>query len=410
LQTTAARIDRILSWALEGDEFGKLVGELCEDLRASGVPLCRVSVNMRTLDPTIRAISYVWQPGTCVEPATAPHGYGDEGEAMYRRSPIARMIAAGRVEQRWRLDEAECWDDLPLLDELREQGATDYSLHLVAFGGATAASMPGLAVGISTDRPRGFAQSEIDDVKALLPALAAAAYRFSLTRIASEVLGVYLGSRSARRVLAGEVRRGMGRTITAAILLADLRSFTPLTDDAEPARVVEWLDEHLEAAGAPIEECGGEILKFLGDGLLAVFPVEEHGGDEGTACARALRAAEQALARTSLLNASRRVLDEPTLELDVALHFGEVIYGNVGTQRRLDFTVIGRAVNEASRIEELCDVLNRRLLMSGGFADRCGRPSQKLGRFQLRGLSHNIDVVSLMPPGERRATFPTQPQ
>jgi adenylate cyclase len=287
---------------------------------------------------------------------------------------------------------------MPLLAELRDQGATEYCLQLLPFGGAVAAAMPGLAFGFATDRPEGFSDADIAAVKELMPVLGLASYRFSMTRIASEMLGVYLGPGSARRVLAGEVRRGMGRTITAAILLADLRSFTPLTDGAEPMRVVEWLDEHLEAAGVPIENCGGEILKFLGDGLLAVFPVEKPGEDEQQACARALAAADQAIARTALLNASRRVLDEPTLDLDVALHFGEVVYGNVGTARRLDFTVIGRAVNEASRLEELCDRLDRRLLMSGAFATRCGRPTADLGRYQLRGLMHDIEVAAPLRP------------
>jgi len=184
----------------------------------------------------------------------------------------------------------------------------------------------------------------------------------------------------------------MGRIITAAILFADLRAFTPLADRFPPLRVVEWLDRHLEAAGGAIAARGGEILKLMGDGLLAVFPADEPGLTEEAACSQALAAAEDALARTAALDAELRRRDEPGLDLDIALHFGEVVYGNVGADRRLDFTVIGRAVNEASRLEELCERLDRFLLLSAPFAGRCGRPTASLGSFGLRGAGAEIEV------------------
>ena len=153
-----------------------------------------------------------------------------------------------------------------------------------------------------------------------MPAVGLASYRYMLARISSAILGVYLGERTARRVLAGEVRRGTGRTIEAAILLADLRGFTSLAGREAPARVVAWLDEHLEAIGEAVAAHEGEVLKFLGDGLLAVFPVEE-GTDDAEACRRALAAAERALAATDGLNARRLAAGEPELGLDLVLHY-----------------------------------------------------------------------------------------
>lgn len=388
-------VDLVLREAVASDDLGALLATACGRLLADGVPLRRASLGMRTIDPTVRALSYVWRrgaPGVAAE--AVAHGVGDEGEALYRRSPIAHLEAAGLAAHRWRLEAGEGCGAIPLLAELRAAGATDYVVRLVRFAGAAAgAALPGVALAFDTDRAGGFADGEVAACDALLPALGLAAHRAALGRIASELLGVYLGPATARRVLAGEVRRGRGRAIAAAILLADLRGFTALADRADPRRVVGWLDEHLEAVGAAVARHGGEVLKFLGDGLLAVFPADGPAA-EPDACGRALAAAEEALARTAALNAARarRAAGEPGLGLDVVLHHGEVVYGNVGAARRLDFTVVGRAVNEASRMELLCGRLDRNLLLSAAFAARCGRPTASLGRFPLRGVAGALEV------------------
>jgi adenylate cyclase len=389
-------VDHILREATDGDDLGGLVAAVGERLVAGGLPLWRFSLGMRAIDPTVRALSFVWRRGFGISSETVSHGVGDEGEAMYRRSPIAVLEAQGLTRRRWRLEiEGEGCLAIPLLAELRAQGGTDYLLRLIGFGGATAAALPGVALAAACDRPGGFADPEVAAFDRLLPALGLASYRFALARVASETLGVYLGPGTARRVLAGEIRRGQGRSITAAILLADLRGFTALTSRADPFQVVRWLDEHLDAVGEPVAEHGGEVLKFLGDGLLAVFAFGESGAIEADACRRALAAAEAALARTAALNAERRALGGPELALDVVLHRGDAVYGNVGAARRLDFTVIGRAVNEASRMEGLCERLGRPLLLSASFAACCGRPTTSLGRFALRGLEGEAEIMAL---------------
>ena len=166
--------------------------------------------------------------------------------------------------------------------------------------------------------------------------------------------------------------------------------------------MVTWLDEHLEVIGEAVAAGDGEVLKFLGDGLLAVFPVED-GTDDREACRRALAAAEQALAATDELNARRRTEGDPELGLDLVLHFGEVVYGNVGAARRLDFTVIGPTVNEASRIEALCTEFGRPLLLSNTFAARCGRTTTSLGRIALRGCAGETEVRELAAGPRRTA-------
>ncbi len=207
----------------------------------------------------------------------------------------------------------------------------------------------------------------------------------------------YLGPAAAARVLSGETRRGQSTVVPAAILLVDLRGFTALADRDDEGRalkVVGWLDEHFDALGEPVRRHGGEILKFLGDGFLAVFSMADRCAPPARP-APALAAAREALARNDELNAARRRRGLPVLAADIVLHFGPVVYGNVGTDRRLDFTVIGRAVNEASRIERLCDALDRPLLISDAFAGRCAAPLTEIGAFELRGIERAQRVWTL---------------
>ena len=387
-------IRELLETATRSDDAAELIELACAGLCELGVPLWRFSVGIQTIDPTVRAVSYVWLRDRGLSRETTPYIPGPDNDRPYLRSPIYALVRDGLTFRHWRLEHDEGCADVPLLAELRAAGATSYFLHIVRFSGEIAAAVPGVAIAMATDRPGGFTEADIASFVALLPALGLASYRYMLTRVSTAILGVYLGERTARRVLAGEVRRGTGRAIEAAILLADLRGFTSLAGREPSARVVTWLDEHLDVIGAAVAGHEGEVLKFLGDGLLAVFVAEEAGGDRD-ACRRALAAAAQALAATADLNAQRREKGEPELALDLVLHYGEVVYGNVGAARRLDFTVIGPTVNEASRIEGLCERLGRNLLLSAPFASRCGRPTTSLGLFALRGCPGETEIRAL---------------
>lgn len=390
------KADELIDWLIQSalddddDDLGALLDGLCAQLLAAGLPALRASISLPTLDPESRAVGYIWQRGAPVAVELAPHG--PEQEDRYRRSVIHHLFAHDIPAARWRLERGEGVSEFELLRDLGGAGATDYLLRLVRFGEGTTA-LYGVALSLATDRPGGFTAAEIAQVNRFAPALALAAYRIIGARTAKEALGLYLGPRTARRVLAGEIRRGEGHAIEAAILYADLRGFTQVTERADPHKVVGWLNEHLDAIGTAVAANEGEILKFVGDGLLAVFPSQE--GGAAVACARALRAALEALAANRDLNGSRAEKAEPALDVDAALHVGEVIYGNVGAARRLDFTVIGRAVNEASRMEGLCDRLGRNLVMSADFAAQCGRPTVALGDFALRGIAGARTVYGL---------------
>jgi adenylate cyclase len=380
------RINSLLVRAAASADFGAAFAGSCEELVAAGVPLWRASLAHPMLDPVVRARSNIWRRERAVARESTTH---DDGERQFRVSPIRHLQDSGKNFCRWRLERGE-GSGFPLLRTLRESGGTDYLLHLVGMEQGIKA-LAGVAVSFATDRPGGFADPDLSEIAAVIPALAMTGSHAALAEITASLLDLYLGPSTARQVLRGEIRRGFGRRIEAAILLADLRGFTQITERADPLQVVAWLDEHLEQIAVAVAAAGGEILKFLGDGLLAVFAVEPE-ALSAEACARALAAAEAALSANQLLNAARETRGGPALGLDIALHYGEVVYGNVGSLQRLDFTVIGRAVNEASRIEALCTALGRSLLLSREFAQHCGRPTVNLGFHALRGVDQPREI------------------
>lgn len=395
---------RFVARAAGSDEAEQVIAEFCEALVAAGLPLWRLSLAVPVIDPQFRGASIAWRRGGGVEVFTTLHG--PEGEATYLRSPVGWLHAAGLSCAGWRLDGTETCPDLPLLAELRRAGATDYRLHLVAFDPGTA--LEGVGISFATDRAGGFREAERALLAGLVPVIALVTAKFSLSHTMREMLGTYLGPATGARVLAGEMRRGQSAVVHAAILLADLRGFTALADRDDPLKVVGWLDEHFDALGEPVQRHGGEISKFLGDGFLAVFPVAEPDALACPACAGALDAARAALARNAALNALRRRGGLPALEADIVLHYGRVVSGNVGTDRRLDFTVIGRAVNEASRIERLCGELGRPLLLSDAFARRCGAPVIAVGEFALRGVGRAQRIWELAPEAGTARSAPVK--
>ncbi|GJD52783.1 hypothetical protein OPKNFCMD_5550 [Methylobacterium crusticola] len=384
---------RLVAQATASDDAASIVGGVCDALVAAGLPLWRASISVPTIDPLFRGASLAWRrrQGTTLSPTA----HGEAGDDEFAQSPIGWLQAADLAYARWRLDGGD-HPALPLLARMRAAGATDYVLHLTAFTPGTALSGAGLS--FATDRAGGFTPAELAALSALVPTLALATAKLSLSHTLREVVSTYLGPATGGRVLAGEMRRGQGAVVPAAILLADLRGFTALADRDDPLRVVGWLNEHYDALGEPVQRHGGEVSKFLGDGFLAVFPVAAPDARDCPACAGALRAAGEALARNRALNAARRRDGGPALEADIVLHYGHVVYGNVGTGRRLDFTVIGQAVNEASRIEPLCGALDRPLLLSDAFAARCAAPLTALGEFALRGIGQTRRIWAPRDP------------
>ena len=389
-------MNELIRWILEegrdSDDLGAIVKGLSERLVAQGIPLCRANVSMPTIDPTAALLRFAWSrdEGLTSTALSREQTYGAE----FQRSPIRHMLERNVLRESWKLEDPEVVRRFALFEDLRAVGVTEYALRFVPFSkGRTA--LRGAVLAMATDRPGGFTDGEFETVDRVLPALSVVAYRIGLSHVAVETLGAYLGSQTGAHVLQGMIRRGDSQVISAALLLADLRGFTALVDGNPGTEVVGWLNQHLECIGDAVTEHGGEVLKFLGDGLLAVFPSEPVGAER--ACHEALSAAVDAGGRNAALNVRRTTEGGPALDLSIALHFGDVIYGNIGTARRLDFTVVGPAVNEVSRMETLGKALGAELLLSQSIAHRCGRPVLSLGPHKLRGTTGMREMFALAP-------------
>lgn len=394
------------AWAvrrgLDGAPAEQVFDGLCRRLVAAGVPLFRAFAGMRTLHPQWVGRSYTWQrAGGRAEPALFERG-GDYEEAI-SASPFAGLIRtvesnpglAAWPSLRRRLDRDP--HDFAVLAELARLGATDYFAQLVGFARGDPARGTGIGYSFATDRADGFADADIALIEAVLPSVSLAIMAQAGHGIAAGLLGAYLGGDAARRVHAGAVERGSVRRIRAALWFADIRGFTALADAHPGLAVIEMLDEVFETLAAPLRPRGGEVLKFLGDGMLAIFAGEA--ASDAATCRRALDAAVEAMAALDRLAAARAAAAKPAAAVDLALHLGEVLYGNVGAVDRLDFTVIGPAVNEVSRIEALCDRLGRNLLVSAEFAAALGPGSGlvPLGRHALRGVREARAIYGVEP-------------
>lgn len=376
--------DWVVEYGLLGIDPAELLGGASERLAAAGLPLLRTHLSFPTLDPFKRSENIVWLRNGGTTRESLSH---DDFEGAYARSPFPEMLRTGQVTRRWRLDRPGGTEGYAVMERLRKAGGTDLIVRLSPFGGNIGA-LVGTAISAATDAPGGFSRGEVEALSSIVPVIGLAAYRIVLADVTVGVLGAYIGHDAGRHVLSGQIRAGEGNQVTAALLLADLRGFTSATE-REGSAVIGRLGKHLGAIAEPVEAEGGEVLKFLGDGLLAAFPVM---GSAPDACSAALAAAQQAIRRNAEVNDAHA--DTPRLDLDVALHLGEVFYGNIGAGSRLEFTVIGPAVNEAARLESLCGTLGRPLLMSETFARHCASPTESLGRFDLRGVSGQREVFA----------------
>jgi len=388
---------------LRGADSATLFDGLCQRLVGAGVPLWRAFAGMRTLHPQWAGYGYIWwRHLNAIQPRQFERG--DKYEQDILNSPIGYLIREAEASAgggdpwrnlRRRLAGPEAQIDLPTLDQLAAAGATDYFAEIVRFGGNDPSRGTGIGYSFATDRLEGFCDDDLVLLKAVLPVVSLAMMTHAGYTIASGLLGAYLGADAGRRVHAGAVERGSVESIRAVLWYADIRAFTALADSTPGAVVIELLDEVFEMLTASLRPRGGQVLKFLGDGMLAIFPFED--GTREQVCRRALDAAAEAMCEVDRLNGARREAGKPTAEVDLALNLGEVMYGNVGAVDRLDFTVIGPAVNEAARIEALCEPLGRRVLVSAELAAAVGNGCrlEPLGRHTLRGLREPREIYGL---------------
>lgn len=395
----SAEVQAVSNWLIDqglmGAGFESILSGFCEHVAAAGVPLQRGLIAMRTLHPSVDAETFTWRRGG--EMRSERFILDGRDELNWQRSPIRYMLDTRNYVLRRRLDDDNTVQEFPILQELRANGATDYYARVTPFEiGGRRDVETGLISSWATDRPTGFSDNDIAVLDRLIPRLALTA-KTALTReIAENVLDTYVGPEAGERIMGGDIRRGSLDAIRAVLIYADLRGFTSMTDRLERRELAAMLDEYFEHMVPPVLDRGGQVLKYIGDGLLATFNLDGQARD--SVCSGALAAACETLARVGDLNARREIEGKPTMALDIGMHLGDVLYGNIGAADRLDFTVIGPAVNEASRIEALCEPLGRNLLISETFsaaATYCAERLVSVGHHGLRGVREEQELFTI---------------
>jgi adenylate cyclase len=396
----APALQKLIDWLIDGARSApvpaQMMAETCERLVAAGLPLARVGVFVRTLHPDIVGRNFVWRLGGEVVVGSANYEMLDSEE--FRTSPLAIVFAEGR-EVRALTDSPDA-KRFPLLAELREEDITDYiALPLLNVDGSVHASS------WTTKQAGGFTDTQIKAIHDLIPPLSRLIEVTRLRFMSSILLDTYVGNRAGERILGGQIRRGHAESMHAAIWLSDLRGFTALSDRLPAETVVDILNQYFDCQVSAIATHGGEVLKFMGDGLLAVFPIDEYIGDTTKVCAQVLDAARASRANVDAMQFPVGETFE-RFRFGVALHVGKILYGNIGGGNRLDFTCIGPAVNLAARLEKIAGRLHRTVVASRAFAEASVGGWEDLGEFPIAGFSKAERVYGLADEISGAAQFP----
>ncbi len=363
---------------------------LCIHARSAGLALSRATVFVDTLHPIYEGQIFRWHEVQGAIPAVE---YGrTEGEMLgrWQRSPFFHLVETGQTLLRVSVN-ADNIARFPSGASMLGEGATEYIACVTRFGPADViGGLDCVYSSWATEQPGGFSCPQVKAIEQILPPLAMALKARALTRIARTLVETYLGRDAGRRVLEGSIVRGAVERISTALWMSDLREFTRLAEAASPDELIPFLDDYAELVIAAIHGAGGDVLKLIGDGTLAIFPV----------AAQALQAAENAISEITALSRQRADAGLPNTSLYLGLHVGDVFFGNIGSHDRMDFTVIGPAVNEVSRIAAMCHSLDQRMLISSAFAAGLGTGVERLvsvGRYALRGVGGAQHLYTLDP-------------
>lgn len=396
--------DRLLDWiirrGLDGADESELLREFCEKCKEAGFELSRALSFIDTLHPVHEGRIYRWRNDSVEEAAAVEYARTNEGgpaAESWQRSPFFHLLQTGEEELRRRIGFGED-AGFPIIQEMKDEGHTDYIVFIHRFSGdAMIGDMDGVYSAWSTRHPEGFSDANLAALRRLVPALGLAIKSAALARVADTLVQVYLGRDAGRRVLTGSIQRGVADRIEAALWFSDLRSYTAITDTAKPSEIIPLLNDYADAVITSIHEAGGDVLKLIGDGTLAVFRADS----PAEACSCALRAEQNLRARMKELNERRLAEEHPITSIYVGLHIGEVFYGNIGSVDRLDFTVVGPTVNETSRIASMCRSVDRPVLVSSAFAEVLPAAERtrlvSVGRFALRGVGKAQDLFTIDP-------------
>ena len=395
-QDIAAISAWLVGRGLAGASEPELVGGFCARCAEAGLALSRGLVLVDTLHPVYEGRAFHWQDdlGETVE---SVYGRTDTGAAAedWRRSVWHHIVETGCSDLRRHFGRGDpC--DFHRLPGLRDEGHVDFFAMVTPFSQEDAFGLMDCVYSQWLTRARdGFADADLDALRRLMPVLALAVKGPSLARIARTLVEVYLGRDAGERVLSGRISRGVADKINAVLWFSDLRGYTTISDTAPPGEIIPLLNDYAEAAISAIDAAGGDVLKLIGDGILAIFKAD----DPGESCRRALAAEADLSARLAALNARRAAEERPTTTVYLGLHIGAVFYCNIGADSRLDFTVVGPAVNEVSRIAALCRSADRSVLLSSAFRAAAPEDARRrivsVGRYALRGIGRAQELFTL---------------
>jgi adenylate cyclase len=362
IDTLSSNRDSTVDWLIDGAPGAgtpvAILSGLCDRLVAAGVNIARCALFVETLHPTVIGRRLIWEPGKEVQVDEASFTFA--ASAAFQSAPIQVVNKTGEPLRR-QLHLDDCPNDFPAIDEFRREGLTDYLVLPMRFTNGEIH-----AVSWSTRRPKGFTEADITALKCINGPLARLTETYALRRVAGNLLDTYVGSRTGLRILSGHIRRGDMEEIDAAIWMSDLRGFTAMADTLSGEELMETLNAQFDCLVPPVGEFGGEVLKFMGDGMLAIFPI----GDDRLmedAVGSAFTAALNARENLSALNVERKSDGKEPLSFGLALNIGRIHYGNIGAENRLDFTAIGPAVNLAARMETVAAEMGRDIVYSAHF-------------------------------------------
>ena len=395
-------VDAVAEWLMEqalGDgEIRSIFAGCCRRLVAAGLPLSRAFLTYRTLHPLYASVFLIWQRGADevrVREMFHEQAYTSE---QWCQSPMHHMEQSGIPYLRRRLSGVEAVIDFDILNEVRAEGATDYLGFLVPFSD-NAMPEPGqdcILGSWCSDRESGFSGRDIRDLTRVQKRLAVACKMQIRREITRNVLSAYLGRDAGQQVLDGRIQRGDGRRVHAVIWYSDLRRSTELAEALADDAYLDLLNQYFECTAGAVMVGGGEVLRFIGDAVLAIFPVDAAEGGKAEAARLAVNVATEARARLNALNARRVALGAEPIRYGVGLHIGRVMYGNIGVPERVEFSVTGPAANEVARLEDLTKVLDRDVLVSEAFASLLPLAWEDMGQHHIRGLADPMSVYA--PP------------
>ena len=405
----------LIEQSLTGVTEAEIVGGFCEGLVRMGTPLARAIVLVDTLHPLFEGRAFRWTPGRS-QAEVNEYGRTKEGPnaEAWRRSLLYFMVETNRSVLRRRLTDTSPPEEIPdfaTFAELRNEGMTDLVALVTRFAPTgVIGEMDAVYSYWTSNVVSGFDDDHIATLQALINPLAAALKCASLAGIATTLVETYLGRDAGRLVLSGRIERGVAEQINAVLWYSDLRGYTSITDTAAPDQIIPLLNDYAGVVISAIHNAGGDVLKLIGDGTLAIFREP----DIGKASRAALDASVAVRRNVAELNSRRANSGLPLTEVYIGLHVGEVFYGNVGSVDRLDFTVVGPAVNEVSRIAAMCRSAERDVLLSAALVAACDpRDRHRLvsvGRYALRGIARAEELYTLDPDGSGAASAESPPR